>query len=501
MYSPLNRRFHRIGSSKRGSVLVIFALSLFIIFALAALAIDMGILRLTQRQMQTASDGAAIRGLQLRDSTTDRRIAARDAVSNVFDDDFDTASDAFAFGAGPIYNITSAIPDDLDGGTILSTSVYDPVLQTNPDNFAHGDMLSGDYDFLERHDEGYNGGNYYERDDFPSGFDELASLTPPNSFLVRLRRTRNATGLDSVADVSSSGPTIPLIYGRGAPLASGGGGFDPRVDGFTISAVSIADAQPTISFGPEYSTTLFSPSGIPGLSYYALDTDFWSVLPVGVWIEAAIQADGSIVGIGATSGGVDARLIRRAELAAPLNAVSTSLFVVDSTGFPATPFTARLGDLELVEVTAVNGGTGEWTITRGVNGTTPAAFPAQTPTYLFETQVVTDLLPATLPIEQIVPAPGAVQYVPIFEQFATGERIVAFGAALMRPLVPVPAPVVYPVAVEIQRLPSQIPEQNNSAKLGKQLDSALTDTDINEIFVERSAVIDPVRSPALVRSY
>ncbi|MGF1572226.1 MAG: pilus assembly protein TadG-related protein [Sumerlaeia bacterium] len=502
MKYPVVKFFSRTSTSrKRGVVLVIFAISLLIIFALAALAIDMGILRLTQRQMQTASDGAAIRGLQLRDAPVDRRAAASEHVAHVFDDDFDTAADSLFLGAGPTYTFTSMIPGDLDGGTIVSTSVYDPELLPNPANLPHGDMLSGNYDPTQRHDEGYNLGNYYERDDFPSGFDELNEPTPPNSFLVRLRRTRNATGLDLIPNVSSSGPSIPLIYGRGAAIGPGSTGFDARAQGFSISSVSIADAQPSLSVGPEYTSALVPPNGIPGLSYYALDVDFWAVLTENVWVEAAIFADGSIVGIGATSGGVDARLIRRTQLAAPILAADASLFVTSSNGFPAVPFTARVGDSELVEVTAVNIGTGEWTIERGVGGSLAAAFAANTPIHLFETQVITDLLPASLPVEELVPTPGAVQYVPLFQQYASGERVTAFGAALMRPLLPLPNPIVFPVAVEIQRLPSQIPELNHSAKLGKQLDPALSAADINTIFAERNSVTGAVRSPALVRSY
>lgn len=481
-----------------GSVLVIFALSLLIIFALAALTIDMAIMRLSQRQMQTASDSAAVVGLSLRDTSLDRRVAAREQVSFVFDDDFNTASDAFQFGAGPTYNRTSILGFGLDGGTINSTSVYDPVLQANAANAAHGDMLSGDYVFGQRHDEGYNVLNPYERDDFPSGFDELASPTPPNSFLVRVRRTRNTSGLDSQAGVSSSGPAIPLVFGRGTAIArAAGSSFDPRNDGFSFVSTSIADAQPTLALGPVHTPGMIAPSGIPGTGYFSLDAGYWSLLTEGVPATAQILADGSIVGVGITTGGVDGRMILRTALAGGIAPGDTALFVDSSSGFPAPPFKARLAD-EIIEVTAVDLGTNEWTVVRGLQGTTASPHVSGDLVNLFAILQIGDVLPATPSVENLLPLGNARQFAVLSSPVAAQNRVLSFGAASIEPVAPLTPPLVYPVDVLITRLAPEIPSLNASSKLQQQMSAGLTEAEVNSLFTLRNTLDGVLRSPALV---
>jgi uncharacterized membrane protein len=59
---------------RRGYTLVFFAMFLFGFMALAALVIDIGFARLTQRQMQTAVDAAALEGLRFRDEVPERLV-------------------------------------------------------------------------------------------------------------------------------------------------------------------------------------------------------------------------------------------------------------------------------------------------------------------------------------------------------------------------------------------------------------------------------------------
>src|SRR5262245_492546 len=120
-----------------------------------SLAIDIGLVRLTQAEMQTAADAAALEGLRYRDVgvidavTGDgvidpfaadclRRAAAHRIVRAVFDDDLDPSAEdpAYAFGAGPIIDLT-------DGATTLhahqtmsvpTPRVYEPNLQLNQQN-------------------------------------------------------------------------------------------------------------------------------------------------------------------------------------------------------------------------------------------------------------------------------------------------------------------------------------------------------------------------------
>src|SRR5436853_621049 len=95
---------------RRDSVLPPFALLLFVIFAFAALVIDMGFVFLTRRQMQTAVDAAALEGLRKRDdpalAAAARDAARRQAASNltalVFDDNLNPGDgDPLNLGAGP----------------------------------------------------------------------------------------------------------------------------------------------------------------------------------------------------------------------------------------------------------------------------------------------------------------------------------------------------------------------------------------------------------------
>ena len=63
-------RLHRTAIRRRnrdGNVLVVFGFLVFACMAIAALVIDVGFARLTQHEMQTAADTAALEGLRYRD--------------------------------------------------------------------------------------------------------------------------------------------------------------------------------------------------------------------------------------------------------------------------------------------------------------------------------------------------------------------------------------------------------------------------------------------------
>lgn len=62
---------------------------------------------------------------------------------------------------------------------------------------------------------------------------------------------------------------------------------------------------------------------------------------------------------------------------ASISAVATTLNVVSNTGFPAPSFTIQV-EFEQMTVTSIGGGL-NWTVTRGVNGTTAAAHDVDTP--------------------------------------------------------------------------------------------------------------------------
>ena len=108
------RTSHRRG----GYVLVLITIMLFGLFAMAALVIDVGFARLAQRQMQSASDAAALEGLRgermVAISYSDRQNAAETLIAWTFDDNLDptdsensSAGGDAAIGAGPLVSLNS----------------------------------------------------------------------------------------------------------------------------------------------------------------------------------------------------------------------------------------------------------------------------------------------------------------------------------------------------------------------------------------------------------
>ncbi len=96
-------------------MLVQVALFIFAMSAMLSLVIDIGYAHLTQGQMQSAADSAAIEGIRQRDAVANaaaadaaRREAVNTVVGWTFDDNFDpTDGDAdYQFGAGPIIDLT-----------------------------------------------------------------------------------------------------------------------------------------------------------------------------------------------------------------------------------------------------------------------------------------------------------------------------------------------------------------------------------------------------------
>lgn len=499
--SPPVRRFAPSPARRRGMLLVLGAVLILLLLGVAAFVVDLGIAKVTQRTMQTATDAGAIEGLRQRDNPfVDPRASAALVVRQTFDDDWNLGSDPIGFGAGPTVNLVPDATTDLQFGPLIAgTGVYKPVPELNdgtvnaPANRPEGDMLTGNYDASQRHDEGY-AANPYERDDFPSGF----AGTDGNSFLMRLRRTADYQVPDwnNIAGVSSSGPELPLLFSRALFLNPDGGPYNPREHGLSFRAVSIADAQPALSVGPDNPAI-----AVEGLAPYALHADYWNALPVGVWSNAQVLATGEIVGVDVVAGARDGQLVRRTQLALAAAAVDTVLTMDFSDGFPAPPFQARIGG-EVMLVTAVDGGLDEWTVVRGIGGTAAAAHGVDSMVLLHEVATLGNPIENALPAENGFVVPTVTEYVPIFGTPADAtERIVGFGAAQLRPTLPVAPPLSYPVDVQVMRMDSMIPPRNAMAHLAEPVDSALTDAEVNALFAARQAVDGPLRAPALVRSY
>jgi len=248
---------------------------------LAALSIDLGLARLMQGQMQSAANSAALEGLRWRDQlppdqTTGssptasdldiaRRTEAAEMVSQVFADDQDNG---ITFGAGQVVQASGGFGDPALAAserlqvTELSASSRLYQLQSNTVNSQYGDMVSGQYSSATGAPVG-EGADYSRTDFAPAQADDgpTSSGYPAGngSFLVRMRRTvstnfpQGPSGNDDEPGVSSSGPTIPFLFGRGAAITqSPGATYNPRQDGIALRATAIADARPAMTVGYAY---------------------------------------------------------------------------------------------------------------------------------------------------------------------------------------------------------------------------------------------------------
>jgi len=280
-------------TDRAGYALVLFLMMVLGLMGLAALVIDIGFARLAQRQMQTAVDSAAIEGLRWRDAeqwedlpqgwladadfqtqvgvsgtvagsmSTQQcekvhRWAASRMAANTFDDDLDpTDGDTGQFGAGPVVDFTGGVgPPELAASQTMSPGVppvYKPKradgtpgLELNFDDAQNGDMSAGTYGFNSGYDASHSADEdaNYNRRDFQN--------TSNQAFLVRMRRTplSNVPGsLDNAPGISSSGPTIPFLFGRGTTMyQQAGAAYSPRRDGIEVRATAIAAAGDNVSF-------------------------------------------------------------------------------------------------------------------------------------------------------------------------------------------------------------------------------------------------------------
>jgi len=272
-------------------VLVQFALIAFALCGLLSLAVDIGYARLTQGQMQSAADAAALEGLRQRDvgvrnpvtgvtvndpyaSDCLRRAAANRIIRRTFDDNLDPIEgDAnYQFGAGPVLDLTEGVTSvhALQTVSVPETHVYKPDPQLNQQNQVYGDMVSGRFCYTSDPipseggtyelqdlvcDEPQRGSGIYSRNDFnpnltapgpPAALSECPAPddVPPtpwplggtgslasvddSAFLVRLRRSNDFQDLNGQME-----PTVGSS-GPSLPLTFGKGttihGDDPNAE-------------------------------------------------------------------------------------------------------------------------------------------------------------------------------------------------------------------------------------------------------------------------------
>ena len=326
--------------ARSGNVLVLFAFLVFAALSMAALVVDIGTARLTQMQMQTVADSAALTGLRYRDdipaawqpstgytpnlpaglvaacgpqpsSTYDptnaqwqvwinaaRRFTAGQIVADTFDDDLNPSDgDPMQFGAGPIIDFSGNVGDSsLAAGqliTVPSPAVYKPNLQANTSNVADGDLVAGTYGWNQAYQNANptatqdEGADYSRRDFVP---DNPTGSVAETGFLVRLRRSNE--NFTSSTGVASNGPALSFLFGRGSLMArSSSNPTDLTVaSGITVRAAAIAAAG-SASLGTSGGTTTTVPYGhvlsagpadtvdiIRGVAPFGLTATYWSSL-------------------------------------------------------------------------------------------------------------------------------------------------------------------------------------------------------------------------------
>jgi hypothetical protein len=214
-------------------VLVQVALFIFAMSAMLSLIIDIGYAHITQGQMQSAADSAAIEGIRQRDAVGDpaRREVVNTVVGWTFDDNFDpTDGDAdYQFGAGPIIDLTEGATSlhGMQMSSVPAQHVYKPNLQANPGNAPEGDMVSGRFCYSA--DPLPSESVAYEMQDTVCGQPQLgrartrttstpaartrmfscACAGPTNTRISRAERTRMWDRAD---------PSLPLTFGKATTI-------------------------------------------------------------------------------------------------------------------------------------------------------------------------------------------------------------------------------------------------------------------------------------------
>lgn len=315
---------------RSGAVLLLVALFALALFGIAGLVLDVGQAWLAHRSMQMAVDPAAIEGLRWRDWAQDggrgdepqtrdalRRAAASLVASLPFDDDLyaddvGPADDPYGFGAGVVldleYEGSSQVMEELGAGMQIrlpDPPVYKPRasnfspltpfgLEFNLVNNQIGDMVAGDYLGLADPLRPGLENRVYSRNDFTPTIqgDRLASASAP-SFLVRMRRSRDRWALDSVPQVSSTGPPIRFLWALGSGLRGDPDeSYDPRREGLTVRATAIAtEKRAWLVGGIHYERDL------PGAGF-ALERSFWDPLPIATKIDVFVHGNGDITTVG-----------------------------------------------------------------------------------------------------------------------------------------------------------------------------------------------------------
>lgn len=537
---PVFRRISFRPQPRRGQSLVMFAFVLIATLALAALLIDIGIVQLTRRQMQTAVNTAALEGLRFRDSIpvsvlhqlvdcgpcqnsigedfteddfyqyvrdydTDcnclnaldpevrdylrRKLASR-AISTAFDDDLlsPTVGRPDRFGAGPLSPYGPGIP--LDGTTFEASRLIEPgrfgryvpdQLQLNREDDQAGDFVAGYH--VEEPPREYDD---YLRDGF-------ALQRPPtlpvearkDAFLARLRRT--GEDFSALPTVVSAGPPVPFFFGRGTAFLSPAL-LDRRERGTNVRATAIAVEKAANTVGPSYPQGMFDGAdAMPGLTPIAINQyDFLNNHEFVVEVSMDCTAN------------VACRFIRATVIQTAISPTDTSMAVAASGGFPANhPFIIRISDeLARVNFVSVAGMTATWTIERGLSGTTPAAHDINDLVVLQHSLSVgtkLDEIQSATPMTLKWPDNDrGLAYVAIIDDVGAPPATCVIGFGLVQI-------AERNACVTLVRHSSAAIGQNASVSL-RRTPSSLSASQLNDLFEKQRGITSAVLAPASVRT-
>jgi hypothetical protein len=228
--STKSKRMHRRNTRTRhGYALVLFVFLMWVFVGLAALVIDLGLVRLTQRQMQTAADSAALDALRFRDHFPVEWLNANPELAAEIE-----SADVAGARPGPDSKQTR---DDPEWQQWRERVVRYMASRRVRQSF-------GDAESTETTDDG-------------------------NTLLVRLRR--------SAANPDTGGDALPSLFAR----ASLGPGFSVQYTGSaTAGIVPIGDKSDlfdrAVAVGPPI-------HGVRGYAPAAITLTAWNELPPGAF--------------------------------------------------------------------------------------------------------------------------------------------------------------------------------------------------------------------------
>ncbi|WP_158261285.1 MULTISPECIES: pilus assembly protein TadG-related protein [Pirellulaceae] len=209
-------------------MLVLFAMLFWVLLGVAALVIDLGLARVKYRQMQSATDTAALAGLQNELTGTADRTEARWLAAQTFHPDIDQDFDTYATQQA----VLSIVDDTPPSGGFLDDprgKRWVPNLEPNTDNIAKGD---------------------------------LEYVPGSSAFYARLRHST----LTPVDGVRNDSPPLPYLFGR-ATVRTTNRPSEAIYRGMSLKSASLASTTRALSMGP----TVVKPTGetIDGVQYVA----------------------------------------------------------------------------------------------------------------------------------------------------------------------------------------------------------------------------------------